>query len=151
MDQNDIAEIVEVQPKTVTNWVKEGKWKEKLTEQLLRKETNEEATQKLITFNLRVLDLIRQQAEEGIEELLSSKDTDKASKITQLQALLIERGDIDALQKLHTMIREKDIEWTQYVKILRLFMAELNEANPKLVKELTIYVNEFLSNKRKEL
>lgn len=151
IDNNDIADIVEVQAKTVGNWAKEGKWKDKLTESLLRKETNEEATQKLITFQLKVLDKMREEAELGLEELLADNTKDRGEKIKVLQGLLIERGEIDALQKLHTIIKGKDIEWTMYVKVIREFMAELREADNKLATTITDYVNEFLNNKRKEL
>lgn len=151
IDNNDIADIVEVQAKTVGNWAKEGKWKDKLTESLLRKETNEEATQKLITFQLKVLDKMREEAELALEELLSDTTIDRSKKIKSLNALLIERGEIDALQKLHTIIKGKDIEWTMYVKVIREFMAELREADNKLATTITDYVNEFLNNKRKEL
>ena len=151
MDQNDIAEILEVQPKTVTTWVQEGKWKEKRQEQLLRKETNEESVQKLIAFQLRVLDIVRTEAEKALEALTNNKAKTGSKKLIELQTLLIARGDIDALQKLHTIVKGKDVEWTTYIKIIREFIAELSEANNTLAKDLTPYVNEFLNNKRKEL
>jgi uncharacterized protein YajQ (UPF0234 family) len=150
-DNNDIADIVEVQPKTVGDWAKAGKWKEKREAQSLRQETNEENVQKLITYQLRVLNAIRSEREKRLEELLKDSSIEGNEKIKELHELLIEKGQPDGLQKLHTIIKGKDTEWTTYVQVMREFVSELREADSKLATTLTDYVNEFLNNKRKEL
>ena len=71
--------------------------------------------------------------------------------VSQLQEQLIERGDIDALQKLFTTIKGKELAWSGMVKILREFIEYLERENIHLAKKVLPFSQEFLNEKRKEV
>lgn len=139
VSQKDIAQILDKNEKTISTWVHDGKWDEKRTEHNLLKETSEEQVWKLINWQLRILQMITEEHENSINEGLD---------VAGLQKLLIGRGDIDALQKLFTTIKGKELEWSQLVKIIRELTEFIQSENVTLAKQLTPYANDFLNQKR---
>lgn len=140
--QKDIALLLHVQPKTIGTWVKNGEWEKKRAQHSLARETAEEKVWKLINFNLKVLDIISTKQEEELDESADIKD---------LQKLLTPRGDIDALQKLFTTIKGKELEWTQIVKVIREFTEYCEQNNIELAKQVLPLANSFLNERRQDL
>lgn len=140
--QKEIAELLHVQPKTVGSWAKKEEWENKRSQFSMMKETSEEKVWKLITYQLKVIELISQKMEEQLDESL---------EVSALKKLLIERGDIDALQKLFTTIKGKELEWSHIVNVIKELTEYLESSNFVLAKEFTSLANEFLNEKRKDL
>jgi predicted transcriptional regulator len=141
--QNEIARILKIAEKTISGWAKVGNWDMKRAEYTLHKETAEEKVWQLINFQLKVISKIR----DVHEQTLSTPDLG----IKELKSLLIERGDIDALQKLFTTIKGKELEWTQIVKVVRDLTEYIERVNFKLAKEVIAVAQEFINDRRKEL
>jgi transposase len=141
ISQKDIAQMLSVQPKTVNLWVKGEGWDKQRSASSLAKETSEERVWKLISYQLRVVEKITELQEDSLDQNLT---------VGELKKLLIERGDIDALQKLFTTIKGKELEWGQVVKIVRELIEYVEGENLNLAKQLTPLANEFVNAKRKD-
>lgn len=137
--QKEIAEILTTTTTTVNRWVAAGQWDKKRAEHSIKKETAEERVWNIINYQLRIIDLMMQKhQEDNIENM----------EIAELKKLLIERGDIDALQKLFTTIKGKELEWSQIVKIVRELLEYIERENNGIAKQVTPLANEFINNKR---
>lgn len=139
VSQKEIASIVGVTEKTITTWAKQGTWDKKRSENNLQKQTSEEGVWELINYQLKVLKRIKEVQEE---------DLDNCENLKDIKAKLIDRGDIDALQKLFTTIKGKELEWTQRVKVIREFTEYLEIEDMKVAKEVMPLANQFLNEKR---
>ena len=141
ISQKEISEILNVQPKTVNLWVKNGNWDKQRSAHALAKQTSEERVWQLINHQLKIIEMITKKHEEVLDDSL---------EIKELKALLIERGDIDALQKLFTTIKGKELEWSHIVKIVREFIEYVEREDISTAQKLTPLANEYLNNKRQE-
>lgn len=137
--QKRIAAIFNRSENTIGRWAEAGNWAEELADSHTFKHTSLSDVRTLITHNLKILTKIAE---------LNSEFVDTKQTAKELQSLLIERGDVDALQKLFTTIRGKEIEWDQLVKTITEFTEFIESKNIELAKELTVYSNEFINNKR---
>jgi predicted transcriptional regulator len=142
ISQKEIASILKISTKSINNWVKDGDWAKKRTEDMVKKQTAEEGVWDLINHQLRVLKRIKE-----VQEL----ELDSCEDLKELKGKLIERGDIDALQKLFTTIKGKELEWTQRVKIVREFLEYVDSENRTLAKDVVILANQYLNEKRSDL
>lgn len=138
--KGDIARIFKVSANTVTEWSKKGKWDETKRKEELFKESSTEGIQNLIAYNIKILNWIRKKREDEISE---------SSSIQELEKALTSKGDIDALQKLYTTIRGKDLPWETKMKVAREFMEYLDVEDNKLAQKVVLYVDEFINEKRK--
>ncbi len=134
-DQKDIAAIIRVSEQTIVNWKKKYQWEKKRVESMLARETSEEALWSLINYQL---DVLKHKAEKYKEK---PKD----------EWELIDKGDVDALSKMFSSVKGKQLEWTNYVRICRELLDHMQGINLTLAKELIPEVTEFLNNKRKTL
>jgi transposase len=139
--QRDIARILDISENTVSKYAHLGEWEKKRTDSLLFKETAAEGVQHLILYNLKILNLIREKQEQDDLDTLDVKE---------LQSKLTNKGDIDALQKLFSSIKGKELEWGDMVRLFRLFLDELKNTNLKIAKEIQPYIDVFLNNARKQ-
>jgi len=142
VDLKDIALILKVAYNTVAKWSSSDGWKKNKSEKLLREQTSQDRIWGLIDFQLRVIEKITQARDE---------DLDGTQNVTQLKDSLIERGDIDALQKLFTTIKSKEVTWDQVVKSTRDLVEHIENADFKLAKKVTPIVNDWLNEKRESL
>lgn len=141
--QKEIAQILGKTEKTIGVWVKTGNWDKKRTEYSLQRETAEEKVWSLINYQLKVIDKIK-----SIQE----KELDNNDlTVKELQALLVSKGDIDALQKLFTTIKGKELEWTQVVKVIRDFTEYLEKNNFGMAQEVINSAQDFINERRKDL
>lgn len=139
----EIAMILKAPYHTIAKYSSDGKWKKERSEKGLREQTSQERIWGLIDFQLQIIEKITIKHREALSnENLEVKD---------LQQLLISKGDIDALQKLHTTIRGKDITWDQMVKLFREFLEFTEVENLQIAKQVAPYATDFLNKKREQL
>lgn len=131
--QKDIARTLRRSEKTISTWKQEDNWEMQKSTTLIQKHTAEESVWELINYQLTALSNIKKQYEkEGATKLIS-------------------KGDIDALQKLFTTVKGKELEWSAMVKILREFAQWLKGENLELAQELVDFMDSYLNEKRRTL
>lgn len=133
--QKDIAAIMKVTEATVVNWKKTHDWDKKRTNSVLARETSEEGLQDLIHYQL---DVLRHQKDEQL-------------KLPAAERKLIERGDIDALSKMFSSIKGKELEWGNYVVVCRELLNNIRGRDLESARLLMQYITDFLNSKRKSL
>jgi hypothetical protein len=138
----EIANIVNTSYNTISKWSSTLNWKQKKSEKLLREETSQERIWKLIEYQLKVIEKI---TNTRMIELDNVNDVDGLSK------LLISKGDIDALQKLFTTIKGKEVTWDQIVKSARELLEHIAENDLTIAKKVTPIVEDWLNLKRETL
>jgi len=139
--QKDISAILGISEKTISLWVTRGKWNAKRAENNLKKTTSEESVWELISYQLKVLKKIKD---------IHERELDTVDDLKEVKAKLIDRGDIDALQKLFTTIKGKELEWAQRVKVIRDFTEYLEVEDSSLAKQVIPLANQYLNEKRKD-
>ena len=130
-----IAKTLGVSEQTVSNWKKKYDWEKKRAESVLVKETAEETLWELINYQLTVL-------KEKKDEMLSKPKGERN---------LIDKGDIDALSKMFSSVKVKELEWSKIVSLVRELIDFLRTEDLELAKKLTEHTTVFLRNKRKNL
>jgi len=137
----EISIIQKVSLNTVTTWSKKYNWDERISEELLFADTSGEKTRRLIQHNLTILEAIAERRMEAI------KDIDKAD-ISDLEKALTDKGQVDALQKLFTTIKGKELDWEKIVKIVRELVEYVANEKPDLASALQPIAHEYLNEKR---
>lgn len=132
-NQKEIARTLRRSEKTVCKWKQDDNWEMQKSNSLIQKQTAEEGVWELINYQLTALRNIK----EGYEKEGSTK--------------LINKGDIDALQKLFTTVKGKEMEWSAMVKVLREFAQWLKAENLELAQELVDFMDAYLNDKRRTL
>ena len=130
--QTQIAEITKVSIKTMSQWAIAGKWQELRAEEGLKAETITDLAQNLLITQLKAL------SETGVDP-----ETGKPKKM--------DKGDIDAAQKLHTMVKGKTQRWADIVNNVRELVDFIASQDSELAKLIMPLVNEYIMAKRKEV
>lgn len=138
VSKTDISRIFRKSPNTVTRWAKEDNWEEKSVEEALFKETSGEQVRELITYQLKVLNKIKD---------IRQDDLQNSHEVADLRKLLIDKGDIDALSKLYATIKGKEIEFTQITLIVKELVEYVERERIELAKELTPLAHEFIQKR----
>lgn len=134
LSQKEIAHILKVNENTVGRWKKEdGDWD---NFSMLRDSSTQH-----------IMELIHYQT----SMLKKRKDAWMADPEMAETFPLINKGDIDALQKLHSTIRNDARKFNDYVVITTELVAFINEEAPELAKEIAPIADLFLNEKRKSL
>jgi len=131
MSAADIGRLLKVSENTLSKWVNDGEWKTKRVASQLFEATSTETVRELIGYQLEAL---RRKKDEWIVEGRFN---------------LLDRGDIDALQKLFTTIRRGEVKWDDNVRIIRRFMEHLQEQAPDQAKALVEHADIYLNDLRK--
>lgn len=131
--QKRIAKMIGVTEKTIVQWKKKGDWENKLAKHTQLYETNAEMVQELIGHQLRTLKALVNEWQENEEKRLIGK------------------GETDSLSKLYSMIKRKDIAWTNYIEVMKDFLEFLSSENLNLSKEITEYADAFLMEVKQKL
>lgn len=131
LDQKEIARLLGVSPNTVTRWKQEENWGDV---DMLR-----------ISSTMLILELIAYQT----QALKRKKDQWLAENNQTTN--LIEKGDIDALQKLHSTVRNDARKFNDYVIVMKEFFEFLQDEDLDAAKKLTPIADMFLNEKRKQL
>lgn len=139
-EQKDIAKTLKISEKTVSLYVtKNGLRKSRVLQSLARK-TSEENALIALEHQSTIIRLIA--------EKLRSEMSDHPT-MEQLKAALIPKGEIDALQKLFTTIKGKELEWSAIVKIIREFTSWLKEADMKIAQGVVDHADDYINEKRR--
>ncbi len=131
--QKDIARILRVTEATVSRWSTDANWREERLRAAMARETAEEGIWQLINHQIEVL--------RGMTENWRAAGDNR----------LIDKGDIDALQKMFAAVKGKQMAWTHYVAVTRELMEHLSATSPELAKQVVEHVDSFLHDKRTRL
>ncbi|WP_286747871.1 helix-turn-helix domain-containing protein [Roseivirga sp. UBA1976] len=144
LTQKQIATIVGRTEQTISAWAKKYDWENKRDRQLISQENAEEGIWKLINHNVAIHLRI---AALKIKEL----DNNQNPTVEDLKKALTDNGDVDALKKLHASIKGKQHAWGDYINFSKELLEYMQENHFDKAKELAPILDEFLSQKRKEL
>lgn len=133
LDQKEIARILSISPNTVTRWKQDDNWGDA---QLLRENSTLDILD-LISYQTRTLKKIK-------ERYLNSEDYED-------KLPLLNKGDIDALQKLHSTVKNDARKFNDYVIVMKEFFEFLQDEDLDAAKKLTPIADMFLNEKRKQL
>lgn len=131
----EIARILGVSEQTVVTWKRKYDWEDQRRKKTLARETAEDAVWELINYQLDAL--------KKIKEAYRNDNADKPK--------LLDKGDIDALTKMFSTIKGKQLEWSSYVKIIREFVDHIQAIDIELAKAIIDMSDAFLNKKRTEL
>lgn len=133
--QTDIADLIKVSSNTISKWTREGQWQEKKISTEVLQDNSVQRILKLIDYQTKALE---RRVNTWIDE-------------DQESIKLIERGDIDALQKLFTTIRQDAKKFSDYVNVVKELLSFIQERDLDLAKALADPADEFIQEKRKLL
>lgn len=133
--QADIAEMLKVSTNTISKWAQDGRWREKKVSEEVLQDNSVQRIIKLIDYQTRAL-------ERRVDSWLNED---------QESTKLIERGDIDALQKLYTTIRQDAKKFSDYVHVVKELLTFIQHRDLDLAKRLTEPADDFINEKRKIL
>lgn len=138
-EQKQIAGILDLSEQTISTWKTKHRWEEKRATKNMAREVAEDRVWKLINFQLKVLDLQVDDQEEALRNKL----------VDELKPL--DKGDVDALQKLWTTVKNKQLEWSVIVNIIKDFVGFISERDLELAKKILMHSDDYLNFKRKNL
>lgn len=140
--QKEIARTLKCAEKTVSSWKRSDKWDEQRAEQNHLRDSAADQIMLLINHQLKVLNKIKDKF---------NQDIDKNSSIETLNKSLIQNGQIDALYKMFAAVKGKELQWTNYVKVIRELYEYMAAGNTELAKQMIEAADDFLNTKRQEL
>lgn len=130
--QVNISKILTISEETLSKWRSQDKWTEKKINIDLLQDNSVQRILKMIDYQTRAIE----RKYEGWLE-----DDEKTTR-------LIERGDIDALQKLFTTIRKDSKKFSDYVSVLKEFLEYAQHKDIDFAKALTHVADDFINVKR---
>lgn len=139
-----IAAIVGKSEQTISAWSKKYNWEVRKQARLVSRENAEQTAWELVNFNLKILDRIAKK-----QECLLVNNPDPSIK--ELQAMLTPRGDVDAVQKLHSTIKGKANTWGDCIRISQEQLEYFQQNHFEEAKILAPLMDEWLNHKRKEI
>jgi hypothetical protein len=134
-DQGRIAKTVDVTEATMSAWVSKDGWKEERTKKFSLEDSISTQVLELIDYQLKA---IRTKVKEWKE------NPDGALP-------LIGKGEIDALSKMFASVKQKDIQWTHYVRVCRELADFVSTKDPEFAKALSDFTDAFLMQRRESL
>lgn len=147
--QKDIARILRVTEGTVSKWARDEDWRGSRIANAIARESAEEGIWHLINYQIEQLTAITKEWKENAGKKL--KNPDGSDGGTYPRNKLIDKGDIDALQKMFAAVKGKQQTWTHYVSVTRELMEHLQNSDSELAKRLIEHVDQFLNDKRQKL
>lgn len=142
IEQKEIARLLKISEVTVSRYVQKGGLKRKRLNHSVRRETSEENA---LTALMHQSTVIRR-----MSELLASGMKEDMT-IDELKAALIPKGELDALQKLFTTVKGKELDWSYIVRIMREFMNFLKDKDMEIAQDVADYADEFINEKRRNI
>lgn len=130
-----IADVMGVAPKTVGSWTKIGDWHKLKAQSDMMRINSEESVQKLIGYQLKALE---QQTIQFLEEAEEGK-----------LLPMLDKGHIDALQKLFTTIKKSEMKWRDYIRTIKEFTEYIQRYDIETAKKVTVLGQQFLNEKSK--
>lgn len=132
----EIAKMLRRSENTVSNWKKKGAWEDLKRKQEVHQQSSEESIRELIDYQLQALK----------ERTALWKENRKEGESPKL----IERGEIDALQKLYTTIKKKEQEWENIVMLIRDLTLWLEQRDLALAKKFVAIAPQYINEKRRD-
>jgi predicted transcriptional regulator len=139
-EQKDIARVLKLSEVTVSRYAGKNGLRKKRAMQSLARQTSEENALIALEHQSTIIRLISEKLREKLTE---------TATMEELQAALIPKGEIDALQKLFTTIKGKELEWSAVVKIIREFTSYLKESDTKLAQQIIDHADDYINEKRR--
>lgn len=139
--QKDIAKLVNVQEKTVSNWVTKYGWKQEREARFIGRRTQEE--------NLRTL--ISDLAEKAIRiesEMELARKRDETDKFLQLQTELNRVTDAASKwnKQLEAVSKENRVSLATYIQVMEQIFEAVRIYSPKLYMEMLDFQEEHLTD-----
>lgn len=108
----------------------------------INRQTSEENALTALAHQTNIIRIISEKQASLVQENMT---------VEELAKLLIPKGEIDAVQKLFTTVKGKELDWSAMVQILRNFMSYLKETDVELAQELVPHVDGYINEKRRTL
>jgi DNA-binding MarR family transcriptional regulator len=139
ISSKEIAAVLGISENTISKWAISDNWKAKRISKEFSDQNREEVVLHIVDYQLSVIKRMT-------EELSEISDDDGNTMPPRLLPPKI----ADEVTKFHNMVKRKEMEWADIVKILRQYTYFLAQNNPELAKKSTEYVQEFLNHKREQ-
>lgn len=139
-DQKDIARVLKISEVTVSRHAKKNELRKKRAMQSIARQTSEENSLIALEHQSTIIRMIAEKLKSGLPENPEMDD---------LKAALLPKGEIDALQKLFTTIKGRELEWSAVVKIIREFTTWLKEVDQKLAQDIIDHADDYINEKRR--
>lgn len=139
-EQKDIAQILRLSEATISKHVVKRDLRQRRTMSSLAKKTSEDNALFALEHQSTIIRLMAASLKQEL-----GKSTD----IESLKNALIPRGEVDALQKLFTTIKSKELEWSAIVKVIREFITFLKERDIELAQSIVDHVDDYINEKRR--
>jgi len=139
-EQKDIARVLKLSETTISRYVTKHNLRQERTKHSIAKKTSEDNALIALEHQSTIIRKIAEKLKSTLDD-----DPDMAS----LKAALIPKGEIDALQKLFTTIKGKELEWSTIVKIIREFISFVKDRNIDLAQDIIDPADEFINEKRR--
>jgi predicted transcriptional regulator len=142
IEQKEIAKLLKISEVTISRYVTKNGLKKKRLIHSVRRETSEENALTALMHQSTVVRRMAELAAESMTDTMSMED---------LKAALLPKGEIDALQKLFTTVKGKEMEWSGIVRVMREFMNYLKDENMEVAQSCADYTDAFINEKRKAI
>ncbi|WP_347839307.1 hypothetical protein [uncultured Draconibacterium sp.] len=139
-EQTEIARILRLSENTVSKYSNKKGIKKRILEQSIKQNTAEEDALTSLAHQSKVVRMISEKLAENLSDDMT---------LDELKQSLIPKGEIDALQKLFTTIKRKELEWSDKVKILRQFTSFLKDEDMELARDIIPHVEVYINLLRK--
>jgi predicted transcriptional regulator len=139
-DQKRIAAILDLSEQTISTWKQKHRWEEKRAKKNMAADVAEDVIWELINYQLKALKQRKDSYEEAAEKNKDNKDLP-----------VLDKGDVDALQKLWTTVKNKQLDWSVIVKNVHELINYIAENDLELSKKLLSHADDYLNFKRKNL
>lgn len=138
--QKDIAKLVNVQEKTISNWVSKFGWKQEREARFIGRRTQEENLRKLIS------DL----AEKAIRiesEMELARKRDETNKFLELQTELNRVTDAASKwnKQYEAIVKENKVSLATYIQVMEQIFEAVRKYSPKLYMEMVEFQEEHLT------
>jgi len=138
-EQKDIARVLKTSERSIGVWKDKFKWQEKRSKKNMTRDNAEEDVWVLINYQTTALKM----RTEKYQQKFDDKEVDDLP--------LLDKGDIDALQKLFTTIKSKQLEWATVANLVKELTEYLQLNNLSLAKQFLPLADDFLNVKRSQL
>ncbi|PKQ69388.1 hypothetical protein BZG01_00170 [Labilibaculum manganireducens] len=141
-EQKQIAKMLKLSEATVSKYVTLGGLRKKRLDHSIKRNTSEENALSALSHQTTVIRMISEKLGADINDSMT---------VEELGKCLIPKGEIDAVQKLFTTVKGKELDWSAIVKILREFSQWLKEEDLNLAQDIIDPIDKYLNEKRKSL
>jgi len=139
-EQREIARMLRLTEATVSKHVAKGNMKRKRIEHTINRQTSEENALSALAYQTKVIRLIAEKLDTELREDMT---------VQEMGSKLIPKGEIDAVQKLFTTVKGRELDWSAMVQIIRNLMAYIKEVDIELAQKMVPIIDEYINEKRR--